>query len=50
MSTHNICFYREIRKLLCEYSLLSGAIQLIISLIISFLKIFQAYINPNNYF
>ena len=32
MSTHNICFYGEIRKLLCGYPLLCGAMQLIISL------------------
>ena len=25
MSTHNICFCREIRKILCGYLLLSGA-------------------------
>ena len=25
MSTHNICFRREIRKILCEYPLLSVA-------------------------
>ena len=25
MSTHNICFYREIRNILCGYSLLSVA-------------------------
>ena len=25
MSTHNICFRREIRKILCGYPLLSGA-------------------------
>ena len=49
MSTHNICFfYWEIRKLLCGHSLLSGATQLIISLIISF-KLFQANIGQNNY-
>ena len=27
MSTHNICFYREIRKILCGYPLLSVAIE-----------------------
>ena len=26
MSTHNICFSGEIRKILCGYSLLSGAV------------------------
>ena len=25
MNTHNICFHREIRKILCGYSLLSVA-------------------------
>ena len=50
MSTQNICFYLEVRKLLCGNFLLSGAIQLIISLIISFYKLFQAYMNPSNYF
>ena len=25
MSTHNICFHREIREILCEYSILSVA-------------------------
>ena len=29
MSTHNICFCGEIRKILCGYPLLSGAIYLI---------------------
>ena len=28
MSTHNICFHREIRKILCGYSLLSVAMLL----------------------
>ena len=29
MSTHNICFHGEIRKILCRYPLLSGAMILI---------------------
>ena len=29
MSTHNICFHGLIRKILCGYSLLSGAIRMI---------------------
>ena len=28
MSTYNICFYREIRKILCEYPLLSVAMHI----------------------
>ena len=27
MSTHNICFHREIRKILCGYPLLSVAME-----------------------
>ena len=26
MSTHNICFHGEIRKIICGYPLLSGAV------------------------
>ena len=29
MSTHNICFYAEIRKIICGYPLLSGVMLLI---------------------
>ena len=29
MSTHNICFCGEIRKILCEYPLLSGAMDMV---------------------
>ena len=29
MSTHNICFYLEIRKILCGYPLLSGATRVV---------------------
>ena len=29
MSTHNICYFREIRKILCGYSLLSVAMLII---------------------
>ena len=32
MSTHNICFHREIRKILCEYPLLSVAMCVFIAL------------------
>ena len=28
MSTHNICFHEEIKKMLCGYSLLSGALDM----------------------
>ena len=28
MSTHNICFHREIRKILCGYPLLSVAMEI----------------------
>ena len=31
MSTHNICFRREIRKILCGYPLLSVAMFLVVS-------------------
>ena len=31
MSTHNICFHGEIRKILCGYSLLSVAMHLLAS-------------------
>ena len=27
MSTHNICFCGAVRKILCEYPLLSGAVR-----------------------
>ena len=31
MSTHNICFRREIRKILCGYPLLSVAMILVVN-------------------
>ena len=29
MSTYNVCFCREMRKIICEYPLLSGAMNVI---------------------
>ena len=54
MSTHNICFHGEIRKILCGYPLLSAAVDLVISYTVCsgiFVKIFSVYciysnINP----
>ena len=34
MSTHNICFCREIRKILCGYPLLSVAMSEVLSLVV----------------
>ena len=48
MSTHNICFCREIRKILCGYPLLSvamfaGHVGLIEGFVVSWLKIRKQY-------
>ena len=40
MSTHNICFCREIRKILCGYPLLSVAMTYLIVLSLSLVWIF----------
>ena len=48
MSTHNICFYLEIRKNILLI-LLSGAIQLEMSFI-SFKSYFRNVLTQNNYF
>ena len=39
MSTHNICFHREIRKILCGYPLLSVAMNAALKTIISITQI-----------
>ena len=43
MSTHNICFCREIRKILCGYPLLSVAMLLYLEYI--FILVFMIFVN-----
>ena len=50
LSVPTTCFLLWNIKIIMWIPLLSGALKLMISLIINFLKLFQVYFNPNNYF
>ena len=47
MSTHNICFRREIRKILCGYPLLSVAMQVVYPVFHTLVIHFPLYVHTS---
>ena len=47
MSTHNICFHGEIRKILCGYPLLSVAMNVWLSMMISIAFDINTFVKEN---